>query len=220
VLNLARIATRIANDETIRLFREPGYPQDVDGILKELQQSAYEGRFFALTPGSVIGYHDAGQIIEVEVPIDDIALDNLGLIGDLFARSHNPDQSWWEENVKEAQEVGIPQTIIDQLVYNIDNYEQLIEQAEQEGKIIRTYDGVISHGMADIMEAAFKHVNKEKWASKKYDQVQMLRRGLKPGELVAVYEYDDNNVITEVFQINGTPTLKVGDKHPGLPSPN
>ncbi len=218
---LERMAARmVAAEETLRLFRNPGHAaMSVEDILSELRSGEYEGRYFTLDPDSAIGYHPTGQMIEVEVPVKDLAIDNLHLAWALIEKYFNRDRTYDQDDIEEALGLGIPRSTVKRITDYIDNFDSLIEASESAKTDVTTRDGVLSPEMVDALEEAFRHIDQDAFVESGGGQVQMARRGLQETELIAVYSYDDDFMITEVSEVSGSPTLSVGDSKPGLPRP-
>jgi hypothetical protein len=206
-MNLYKIANELTKH---RLFRTPHYHKYQDEIDKLNNSHKFEGRYFTLNPESSVGYHPNDQFIEVEIPEEDVAIEDGFDFANMFIEltfSDEIEKERVDDAVEQARSFGVPDHLIDKLVHQVNNYKQLTNDAYKHGNIVNTLDGSMTKDMAQTLRDVFKHINKNE-----VGQVQLIDRQFTKDELVAVYTYDKESRVIEVTKINGEePSFKLGE---------
>jgi hypothetical protein len=201
---------KMLNDamDTIRLFRNPHTRLGVKELIKLVDQNQYDGRYYTTHPEDAIGYYTTGQMIEVELPVRDIAPEQQRLASNLVIDDPKPTQLEIQKGAEEAKKLGVPERLVNQIVDFTMNKDNLITRSKP-SDIICTVDGCLTKDMARKLQETFRYLRHQA------GQVQLLTRNIGQGELVAIYEYkprakSKRYQIINVRKISGMPTLTKG----------
>jgi hypothetical protein len=111
-----------------------------------------------------------------------------------------------DDGVIQARRFGVPSSVINKIVFFIENYFDLVN----DNNTINTIDGVLTYDMVDVLQEAFSYVDRQLY-SKECGQVDLTKRNVRRDEIIAVYEVNQSNKIVDVIELSGQPTFNIGD---------
>jgi hypothetical protein len=201
---LDRIAHSIcAKTDTIRLFRSPSVSGGMKDVIKSINDDEFDGRYFTLDPKDAVGYHSTYLVEVSEVSVENMYLSAILINMD---RNESFEKQEVDDGVIQARRFGVPSSVINKIVFFIENYFDLVN----DNNTINTIDGVLTYDMVDVLQEAFSYVDRQLY-SKECGQVDLTKRNVRRDEIIAVYEVNQSNKIVDVIELSGQPTFNIGD---------